>query len=106
METDADPDSGVQKRKRWLFIFCLSLFTLSIFWSVDASLVYLILAVAAFSLFKILQSGNSVQQDSPDTHQRPFEKTYESFKPSAIWIFWQDVKEIFRKDSTGPKTPQ
>jgi len=105
MEPDADSDSGA-RRKRWLIIFCVSLLTLSIFWSVDPSLVYLILAVAAFSLFKILQTRSSDQYDQPETHQVPFEKTYESFKPSATWVFWQDVKEIFRKDSGGPKTPQ
>jgi hypothetical protein len=105
MKPDADSDNGVGGRKRWVVIFWLSLLVLSIFWSVDRSLVYLILSVAAFSFFKMLRLGSSVESDPKDTHQ-PFEKRYESLRPSSSWVFWQDVKEIFRKDSTGPKTPQ
>lgn len=106
METDADPDNGVPSKGRWWVIFWLSLITLSIFWSVDSSLVYLILAFTAFSLFKILQLRNPIQQDQSEVHQPSFEKSYESLKPSAAWVFWQDVKEIFKKESGGPKTPQ
>jgi Tfp pilus assembly protein PilF len=105
MERGADSDNGVGGKKRWVIIFCLSLLALSIFWSVDRSLVYLILAVAAFSLFKILRLGSATKSGTSSTHQ-PFERKYESLRPSATWVFWQDVKEIFRKDSSGPATPQ
>ena len=99
------PEEGIPGRKRWWVILSLSLIVLAIFWSVDPLVIYLSLGVAVFSLFKILQ----LRQPSPqqtNTYQTPVEKTYESLKPNPAWVFWQDVKLIFRKDSTGPKTPQ
>jgi tetratricopeptide (TPR) repeat protein len=103
MEPAADSENGVRKRRRWVFVFCFSLVALSFFWSVDPSVVYLTLAIAAFSLFKILQSA--LRQEAPDTYRSSFEKKYESIKPSATWFFWQEVKEIFRNQS-GSKSPQ
>jgi Tfp pilus assembly protein PilF len=105
MEPDVDSDKGVGGKRSWVVIFCLSLLALSVFWSVDPSLFYLILAVAAFSFFKILQLKSPDKAEPTNSHQS-FEKRYESLRPSPSWVFWQDVKEIFKKDSTGPKTPQ
>jgi Tfp pilus assembly protein PilF len=106
MEPNPKADDRIPKSRLWWIIFCLSLLALSIFWSVDTSLVYFMLAVAGFSVFKILQLRNSNQADQPNPIQSPFEKSYESLKPSQSWLFLQDVKELFRKDATGPKTPQ
>jgi tetratricopeptide (TPR) repeat protein len=106
METDPNPDDGIHRRRLWWVIFSISLVALSIFWSVDSSLAYLILGVAAFSLFKILQHPQPRQTTQYHEQQPPIEKAYEALRPSQAWLFWQDVKEIFRKDATGPKTPQ
>lgn len=106
MEAGADSDGGVRKGRPWLLLFCLSLLSLAVLWSVDPSFVYFSLAVGAYSLFKILQQRIPIQQNNASYNQRSFEQQYESIKPSATWVFWQDVKEIFRKDSTGPKGPQ
>lgn len=102
---EPNPNDGIPKRRLWWAVFCVSLIALSIFWSVDKSLAYFILAVIVFSLFKILQQRNTEQTNEPIPTQPPFEKSFESLKPSQTWLFWQDVKEIFRKDN-GPKTPQ
>jgi Flp pilus assembly protein TadD len=106
MEPDADSVGGNQKGRRWLLVLGLSLLALSVLWSVDPSFVYFTLAIAVFSLYKIFQSKGTELQDSSTSDQGSFEKTYESFKPSATWLFWQDVKEIFRKDSRGPTNQQ
>ena len=106
MEPDADSAGSVQKGRRWLVIFWLSLLALSVLWSVDASFVYFTLAIAVFSLFKIFQFKSHERQESSTSDQGSFERSYESFKPSATWLFWQDVKEIFRKDSRGPTNQQ
>jgi hypothetical protein len=105
MEPDPVPDHHGRRRKLWLVVFCLSLAALSVFWSFDNAFIYFTLALATFSLFKMLQLkwGETPQ---PHAQRPPFESSYESLKPSQAWIFWQDVKEIFRKDSGGPKTPQ
>jgi len=106
MEPNHKPNDSIPKGRLWWVIFCVSLLALSTFWSVDKSLAYFILAVVIFSLFKILQLRNTDQANQPNPPQPPFAKSYETFKPSQSWLFWQDVKEIFRKDATGPKTPQ
>lgn len=105
MEPGADSDTGGRKRRRWLLIFWISLLALAILWSVDPSFIYFTVAVAAFSLFKILQLKIQIPGETADPAQSSFEK-YESFKPSATWLFWQDVKAIFKKDSRGPSTQQ
>jgi tetratricopeptide (TPR) repeat protein len=90
-------------QRRWIIIFCACLLALSILWSVDKSIVYFLSAGAAFSLFKILGSSKKNQSGRSNFQ---YEKMYETYRPSQVWIFWQDVKEIFRKDSSGPRTPQ
>ncbi len=95
-----------RKTNRWVVVLCTSLLALAVFWSVDQSLFYLLVAIATFSLFKILQFRKTGQSSQSQTNQPSFERTFESIKPSQTWLFWQDVKEIFRKDAAGPKTPQ
>jgi tetratricopeptide (TPR) repeat protein len=106
MEPGADSDTGVRKGRRWLLVLCLSLLALAVGWSIDPSFIYFTLAAAAFSLFKILQLKTQIPRDASASDQRSYEREYESYKPSAAWLFWQDVKEIFRKDSGGPQSPQ
>jgi tetratricopeptide (TPR) repeat protein len=90
-------------RKRWIIIFCVCLLILSIFWSVDKSVFYFLLAGCAFSFFKILHLGKTYH---PIRKNTAFEKAYEVHKPSQIWLLWQEVREIFKKGSSGPQTPQ
>ncbi|HEU5292645.1 MAG TPA: tetratricopeptide repeat protein [Cyclobacteriaceae bacterium] len=106
MKPGADADTGVRKGRPWFLVFGLSLLALAIFWSVDPSFVYFTLSIAVFSLFKILQLKALTREDSANSNQGSFERSYESYKPTAAWLFWQDIKEIFRKDSRGPQSPQ
>ncbi len=101
---ESDPKSTKRHEgKLWVFILCLCLLLMSFFWSVDQSIIYFLLAGSAFSLFKILQPQITSQ---PSHDSSSVKKSYEAFRPSQAWLFWQEVKEIFKKDSTGPKTPQ
>ncbi len=103
MEPDSDPYDDIRKSKRWVVTFFVCLIALSIFWSIDKSIVYLLLAGCAFSLFKIVQ----LRKSTPTNQKKPsLKKTYEAYSPSQTWLHWQEVKEIFKKESSGPKTPQ
>lgn len=112
MKPSSGPDSGSNRRKGWIVIFCSSLIALSIFWSVDASLVYFLLAIAVFSLFKILQSRAPKQESSQAPKQEP---SYEhvkppvqehEYRPSEAWLFWQQVREAFRKNTSNTSPSQ
>src|SRR5690348_6851916 len=106
MEPDTDSDDGVRNSRFWLLGFFVSLLALAIVWSIDGSFVYFTLAIAAFSLFKILQLKFSAPPTPQYQRKTSFERSYESVKPGAAWLFWQDVKEIFRKESSGSQSPQ
>lgn len=103
LSNQTSEDEVAPGRKRWIIIFSVSLVALSVFWSIDKSILYFLLGGCAFSFFKILQHRNT---GGSDLESPSFEKTYEAHRPSQAWLFWQEIKEIFRKDSVGPKTPQ
>lgn len=82
----ADDQSG--KRKTWLIVFVVTLFTLAIFWSVDSSVLYVLLGVAAFSFYKILAHG---KRKVDDDYEPSYREAYRQQKPS----FWDEVKKTF-----------
>lgn len=92
-----------RKRKLWLIVFGIFLISLSLLWSVDKSLVYFLLGGAAFSLFRALQ----LQFTKSETNTASLlEENYEAYAPSHSWIIWENIKAIFKKESSGPQTPQ
>lgn len=96
MQPEETNDQG-SKRKIWLIVFVISLFLLSVFWSVDSSVFYILIGFCVFGLFKILQN-RAVEPD-----EEPTEKTYQQTyypKPS----FWDEVKYMFSNASSG-RTP-
>ena len=103
MQGKTSEDGRTHGRNRWMIALCVCLMALSIFWSVDKSIFYFLLAGSALSLFKILQLRITSQ---PNQGSSTVKKSYEAYRPSQTWLFWQEVKEIFKKDSPGPKTPQ
>lgn len=74
-------------RRTWLIILVISLFALAIFWSVDPSVVYLLLGVIVFSLYKII----ALRKSKPDDYEPSYRETYRQSKPS----FWDEVKKMF-----------
>ena len=95
METDSEPEGEVGTSRLWIIIFCSSLLALSIFWSVDKSIVYFLLGISVFSLFKILQGRFRASKPSQPDYKRPFEYQAPRQGPS----FWQELREEFRKNS-------
>lgn len=87
----ADDQSG--KRKTWLIIFVVTLFVLAILWSVDPSIFYVLLGLAAFSFYKILAHRKRMEDD----YEPSYRETYQHRKPS----FWKDVKKLFDNPGTG-----
>jgi predicted Zn-dependent protease len=96
-------EENQRKRKRWFIIFGIFLVLLALLWSVDKSVVYFLLAGAAFSLFKVLQLVLVKIEAKPTI---PVEEDYETYAPSQTWLIWEDLKAIFKKGSSGPQTPQ
>lgn len=92
-----------RKRKLWRIVFVISLVSLSLLWSVDKSLVYLLLGGAAFSLFRVFQLRVTKSETNTAI---PVEDDYEAYAPSQSWMIWEDLKAIFRKGSSGPQSPQ
>lgn len=87
----ADDQSG--KRKTWLIVFVTTLFALAIFWSVDSSVFYVLLGLAAFSFYKILWHGKRKEDD----YEPSYREAYRQPKPS----FWDEVKKLFDNTGTG-----
>lgn len=92
-----------RKRKLWRIVFGFFLVSLSLLWSVDKSLVYLLLAGAAFSLFRALQLRFTKSESNTSN---PVVEDYEAYAPPQSWMIWEDLKAIFRKGSSGPQSPQ
>lgn len=87
-------DEQAGKRKIWLIILCSSLFLLSLVWSVDPSIIYLLMGVSAFSLYKILENRRRNTVEDEPAHDRSFRQAY-SVRPS----FWDQVKDLFHQAS-------
>lgn len=105
MEPNTDTDKRIRNRKLWVIILCICFAALSAFWSVDRSIAYMLLGVAAFSLFRIMQlrPGSDAQSQ---TNQSYSDRDYQSSTFSRPAPFWQDVQAVFGKNSAGPQTPQ
>lgn len=99
MESTSEPDSGSGGRKWWIIVFCASLIALSIFWSVDFSFVYFLLAIAVFSIFKILQSRAPKREYQEEP--KPSVVQEHEYRPSEAWLFWQQLREAFRKNASN-----
>lgn len=85
-------------RRTWLIILVISLFALAIFWSVDPSVVYLLLGVIVFSLYKII----ALRKSKPDDYEPSYRETYRQSKPS----FWDEVKKMFDNPNAGYQNKQ
>lgn len=95
-------DGGKGKQGVWTIIGCASLTGLAIFWTVDPSFVYFFLAIAAFSLFKVIQLWQR-QVDESDSNRdvrQSFTGERHEYRPSQTWILWQQVKDVFRNKAT------
>lgn len=93
-----ETDDRAGKRKIWLIVFISSLTLLSIFWSVDSSVFYILTGFCAFSFYKFLQNRKLTEDEVPD--EPPFEKTYQQTyypKPSI----WDQLKYMFSTPSSG-----
>ena len=105
MKPASEPESGSNGRKGWIVVFCSSLIALSVFWSVDPSFVYFLVAVAVFSAFKILQLPSPRQEDQPEVEKSPVVQEQE-YRPSEAWLFWQQVREAFKKNTSTTSPSQ
>jgi tetratricopeptide (TPR) repeat protein len=93
-EANNDQASG---RKTWQIVLGVSLTLLAIFWSVDASIFWILTGFCAFSVFKVLQNRK------PEGREVPFEKTYQQTyypKPSL----WDELKFMF-SNTTASRSP-
>jgi tetratricopeptide (TPR) repeat protein len=84
-------DDRTGKRGAWLVVCVISLFMLSVFWSVDASFFYILAGVSAVSLYKFFQNRQSREEAEPE---KTYQQTYYS-KPS----FLDEIKDLFNKSA-------
>lgn len=82
------------KRKTWLLVFASSLTLLAIFWSVDASVVYILTGLCAFSVYKIQENRTGTK--AADQPEKNYQQTYYP-KPS----FWDKLTYMFSNASSG-----
>jgi tetratricopeptide (TPR) repeat protein len=69
---EADPTKNNSSlQKKWIVILCVSSLLLAIFWSVDSSLFYMLLAGVLFSFFKVLQFKQHEMPVEPDEVEEP-----------------------------------
>lgn len=91
-QEETDNRAGI--RKTWRIVFISSLTILAIFWSVDASVFYVLTGLCAFSLFKVLQNRNRTEEEAPV--EKTYQQTYYP-KPSI----WDELKFMFSNASSG-----
>lgn len=96
MQPDRIREQQRNQGKQWIAIFGVLLFALALLWSVDKSVVYLLMGASAFSLFKILQHS--------DTFKSKISVDQDFTTPSQLWLFWQELKAEFRKSSGNSKS--
>ncbi len=96
----AEPgDDRTRKRKIWLIVFSVSLTFLAIFWSVDASVFYILTGFSAFCFYKVLQNRSAEPQDEQFERKYQQQKNYYP-KPS----FWDELKFMFA-NKTAARSP-
>jgi tetratricopeptide (TPR) repeat protein len=95
MQPDRIPEEHNTQRIQWVAILGVFLFALALLWSVDKSVVYVLIGAAAFSLFKILHDRSA--------RERKISGDRDFTTPSQVWLFWQELKEEFRKSSGNSK---
>lgn len=89
-----ETDDRAGRRKSWLIVFISSLTALAIFWSVDASVFYILTGFCAFSFFKFFQNRKQTEDEAP--REKTYQQTYYP-KPS----FWDELKFMFNNTSSG-----
>ncbi len=88
-------DDLATKRKTWLIAFIVSLVFLSIFWSIDASVFYILTGLSAFCFYIFLQNRRPSGEREPSP-EKTYQQTYYP-KPS----FWDELTYMFSKQSSS-----
>src|SRR5690606_15320171 len=80
-----ETDIQTGRRKGWLIVFSASIFLLAVFWSVDASVFYILTGFSVFSFYQFLKNRNSEPEP------------VKAYSHSPIFAFWDEVKALFNK---------
>jgi tetratricopeptide (TPR) repeat protein len=95
MPADSPQENQKSSTLQWVIIGFCFLLGWALFWSVDPSFKYFLLAGALFSVFKIIQNRRFENEEEEVRHERHSQ----SYQSPAGSSFWENVGESFLKQS-------